>query len=105
MFIYGWPLKDESIENHSGSILDIESPGFIKFVNIELGKKWESLYDSEAIYPPELYTKYRSKLENRSNLKFLSQLKIKVVLNNWYMRHAVQTCSVYENYNSQLYDL
>jgi hypothetical protein len=51
-------------------VMDIESPNFIDFVNFEMEKSWTDLYEDGAVFPPELFTKYRSKLENRSNLKF-----------------------------------
>ena len=63
-------LKEKDLGYCPGSVMDIESPDFIDFVNFELGKKWKNLYEVDAIFPPELFTKYRCKLENRSNLRF-----------------------------------
>ena len=64
-------LEEKEISYCPGSIVDIESsPNFINFVNFEMEKSWKNLYEEGAVFPPELFTKYRTKLENRSNLKF-----------------------------------
>ena len=63
-------LEEKEISYCPGSVIDIESPNFIDFVNFEMDKSWTNLYEDGAVFPPELFTKYRSKLENRSNLKF-----------------------------------
>ena len=63
-------LKEKEIGYCAGSVIDIECPNFIDFVNFEMGKSWTNLYEDGAVFPPELFTKYRSKLENRTNLKF-----------------------------------
>ena len=63
-------LNEKEIGYCPGSVMDIESPNFIDFVNFEMDKSWTNLYEDGAVFPPELFTKYRSKLENRSNLKF-----------------------------------
>ena len=53
-------LKETDIEDYQN---------FVDFVNMEMGKTWKNLHDEGAIFPPELFTKYRSKLEGRLNLK------------------------------------
>ena len=63
-------LEEKEICYCPGSVMDIESPNFIDFVNFEMDKSWTNLYEDGAVFPPELFTKYRSKQENRSNLKF-----------------------------------